>query len=316
MAKSRRKKSGLSFKARMWLILLVIAAFAAGVISLLHFTGIMTVNEMLYKAGFKDKPAVSPDTQVHFIDVGQGDCTLVISKGEVMVIDSGDRDDSDSVVKYLKEQGVKKIKYLIATHPHADHIGEMPEIIGSFDVENFIMPKIPDEFVPATKTYEDMLAALKAKGIKATKAEDCELTLGECKLKLYKSNIENDSNLNNYSVLVKVVHGSNSFLITGDCEREEEQDILSRGCDIRAKVLKAGHHGSYTSSSAEFLDKVLPRYVVISCGRVNDYGHPNEETVDRLAKYADEIYVTAEVGTVVFESDGEGISVKYERQQE
>lgn len=119
--------------------------------------------------------------------------------------------------------------------------------------------------------------------------------------------------LNNYSTLVKITDGENSFLITGDCETTEEKDILSQGYDVSAKVLKAGHHGSSTSSGVDFLNKVMPRYAVISCGKGNKYGHPHEETVTRLKKYASHLYVTADVGTIVFSSDGEGLSVFAEK---
>lgn len=112
---------------------------------------------------------------------------------------------------------------------------------------------------------------------------------------------------------MKITDGENSFLITGDCETAEEKDILSQGYDVSAKVLKAGHHGSSTSSGVDFLNKVMPRYAVISCGKGNKYGHPHEETVTRLKKYASHLYVTADVGTIVFSSDGEGLSVSAEK---
>lgn len=312
MAKRKKKRSGLTPRMRLRLILLVIAFFAFAVVAILNATGIVTFDSLMVKAGLKDKPAVHADTEVHFVDVGQGDCTLVISDGEAMVIDSGDRDDSDRAVNYLVSQGIVDIKYLIVTHPHADHIGGMADIIRRFNVEKIIMPKVADEDVPTTVVYEDMLNAVKDKGLKITKASDSELELGNCKVQLFTPKKETH-NLNNYSTLVKIVHGENSFLITGDCENEEEKDILSQGFDISAKVLKAGHHGSYTSSSSDFLDRVLPRYAVISCGEGNKYGHPHEQTVTRLGKYANEIYITQDCGTIVFSSDGKGLSVKTEK---
>lgn len=316
MAKRKsRKKSTLTAKQRFRLIVLVILLTVVGAAAFLEHTGIVTFDDVMINAGLKDKPAEHADTEVHFIDVGQGDCTLVISDGEAMVIDSGDRDETNKAVDYLVSQGIVDIKYLIVTHPHADHIGEMSEIIERFNVEKFIMPKVPDDIVPTTKIYENMLLSLKNKGIKITKATDCELELGSCKVQLFTPK-NKSSNLNNCSTLVKVVHGDNSFLITGDCEKEEEKDILSQDFDISAKVLKAAHHGSSTSSSAEFLDAVMPRYAVISCGEGNKYGHPHEQTVTRLGKYADKIYVTMNCGTVIFRSDGEGLSVETEKNTE
>ena len=254
----------------------LIAVFVVLLFTVLDLTGLVSFDSLLIKAGVEDKPAEHAQTEVHFIDVGQGDSTLVISQGEAMLIDSGDKDDSNKIEKYLEKQGVTELKYLIATHPHADHIGEMSEIIDQFQVDKFIMPKVKADMTPTTTIYEKMLKSIKAKGLKIT-------------------------------------DGENSFLITGDCETTEEKDILSQGYDVSAKVLKAGHHGSSTSSGVDFLNKVMPRYAVISCGKGNKYGHPHEETVTRLKKYASHLYVTADVGTIVFSSDGEGLSVSAEK---
>ena len=219
---------------------------------------------------------------------------------------------NDKIEKYLEKQGVTELKYLIATHPHADHIGEMSEIIDQFQVDKFIMPKVKADMTPTTTIYEKMLKSIKAKGLKITQAKPMEFELGSCKVELFTPKKDYDD-LNNYSTLVKITDGENSFLITGDCETTEEKDILSQGYDVSAKVLKAGHHGSSTSSGVDFLNKVMPRYAVISCGKGNKYGHPHEETVTRLKKYASHLYVTADVGTIVFSSDGEGLSVSAEK---
>lgn len=290
----------------------LIIGFIVLLFAVLDLTGIVSFDSLLIKAGVEDKPAEHAQTEVHFIDVGQGDSTLVISQGEAMLIDSGDKDDDNNIEKYLEKQGVTEIKYLIATHPHADHIGEMSEIIDEFQVDKFIMPKVKADKTPTTAIYENMLKSLKAKGLKINQAKPMEFELGSCKVELFTSKKDYE-NLNDYSTLVKITDGDNSFLITGDCETTEEADILSQGYDVSAKVLKAGHHGSSTSSGVDFLNKVMPRYAVISCGKGNKYGHPHEETVTRLKKYASYLYVTADVGTVVFSSDGEGLSVTTEK---
>lgn len=290
----------------------LIAVFVVLLFTVLDLTGLVSFDSLLIKAGVEDKPAEHAQTEVHFIDVGQGDSTLVISQGEAMLIDSGDKDDSNKIEKYLEKQGVTELKYLIATHPHADHIGEMSEIIDQFQVDKFIMPKVKADMTPTTTIYEKMLKSIKAKGLKITQAKPMEFELGSCKVELFTPKNDYD-NLNNYSTLVKITDGENSFLITGDCETAEEKDILSQGYDVSAKVLKAGHHGSSTSSGVGFLNKVMPRYAVISCGKGNKYGHPHEETVTRLKKYASHLYVTADVGTIVFSSDGEGLSVSAEK---
>lgn len=290
----------------------LIAVFVVLLFTVLDLTGLVSFDSLLIKAGVGDKPAEHAQTEVHFIDVGQGDSTLVISQGEAMLIDSGDKDDSNKIEKYLEKQGVTEIKYLIATHPHADHIGEMSEIIDQFQVDKFIMPKVKADMTPTTTIYEKMLKSIKAKGLKITQAKPMEFELGSCKVELFTPQKDYDD-LNNYSTLVKITDGENSFLITGDCETNEEKDILSQGYDVSAKVLKAGHHGSSTSSGVDFLNKVMPRYAVISCGKGNKYGHPHEETVTRLKKYASHLYITADEGTIVFSSDGEGLSVSTEK---
>ncbi|WP_295210390.1 ComEC/Rec2 family competence protein [Ruminococcus sp.] len=310
--KKKKKGSGGLAVGQLRKAVGLIAGFVILLFWLLDMTGIISFDSLLIKAGVEDKPAEHAQTEVHFVDVGQGDSTLVISQGEAMLIDSGDKDDNNTIEKYLEKQGVTEIKYLIATHPHADHIGEMSEIIDQFDVDKFIMPKVPKEQTPTTAVYEKMLKSAKKKGLKITPAKAMEFELGSCKVELFTPSGTYD-NLNDYSTLVKITDGDNSFLITGDCETPEEKDILKQGYDISAKVLKAGHHGSSTSSSADFLNVVMPRYAVISCAKENKYGHPHEETVTRLKKYASHLYITADNGTVVFRSDGEGLSVSVEK---
>ena len=293
---AKKKNSTAPLKKAVTLI----AVFVVLLFTVLDLTGLVSFDSLLIKAGVEDKPAEHAQTEVHFIDVGQGDSTLVISQGEAMLIDSGDKDDSNKIEKYLEKQGVTELKYLIATHPHADHIGEMSEIIVKADM------------TPTTTIYEKMLKSIKVKGLKITQAKPMKFELGSCEVELFTPKKDYDD-LNNYSTLVKITDGENSFLITGDCETTEEKDILSQGYDVSAKVLKAGHHGSSTSSGVDFLNKVMPRYAVISCGKGNKYGHPHEETVTRLKKYASHLYVTADVGTIVFSSDGEGLSVSAEK---
>ena len=309
--KRTKKKPLLTIKQRLRIIAIVLVLTAAGVMCLLHFTGIFTFNDLLYELDIKDRPATRADLEVHFVDVGQGDCILIKSKGEVMLIDAGDREHSHKTVSYLKKNGIRKIKYLVATHPHADHIGAMSDIIWTFRVEKIIAPKISDDIMPTTLAYERMLAAVQGTGARMTPAKDQTLKVGDCEVQVMTSHLYDDEDLNNHSVVLKLTHGENTFLFTADAEKEEEADLLAREMDVKAKVLKVGHHGSYTSSSAEFLDAVEPEYAVISSGYMNDYGHPHESTMRRLEKYADKIYNTAYMGNVVFISDGEGLTVYY-----
>lgn len=261
----------------------------------------------------KDKePADNPDTQVHFVDVGQGDGSLIISDGEAMVIDTGERDETDRFLKYLEEQGVTKLKYLIITHPHTDHMGEAADILSAIPTDNIIMPKITGDQVPTNSTYKKFLQTVQKLGMKITASSDATYELGSIQFETFTTK-EKHSDLNNYSTLVKVVDGENSFLFTGDCEHEEESEMLEQGFDLSANVLSVGHHGSAYSSTEEFLEAVNPQYAIVSCGKNNSYGHPHEETVERLQRYTKNYYTTPENGSIVFLSDGKGLTVQTEK---
>ena len=258
------------------------------------------------------KPESSAQMQVHFIDCGQGDATLIISGGEAMLVDCGEMDDSNKVINYIKEQGVKSFKYIIVTHPHTDHMGEMTDILKSFRTEKFIMPKVPDSMTPTIMRYEKMLKQVKAQGLEVTWSSDYKFRLGEAEVQTFTPKQEQED-LNNYSTLVKVSCGGRSVLITGDCETPEEKDIMSQGADITADILKVAHHGSYKGSSYEFLEKVKPEYAVISCGENNDYGHPHEAALKRLKKKVKNIYITKDNGSVVFRVNAGELTVTKQR---
>lgn len=260
--------------------------------------------------GNSDKAAVSAEMSVHFIDVGQGDSILVICDGEAMLIDAGEKDCGSGVAEYLDLMKVKELKYVVGTHPHSDHIGGLAYVIENFKVGTFILPKVPDDLVPTTTTYENLLETVKQQGLKIHAAKDEVLELGSCKVEVFAPLGDYDD-LNDYSVCIKLTHGDNTFLLTGDTEAEAERNLVMRsGASLNAKVLKLGHHGSSTSSSVELLDAVKPRYAVISCGAGNKYGHPHDETVERVEKYAKYILRTDISGTIIFESDGKGLNVR------
>lgn len=259
-----------------------------------------------------EKPDTNAQMQVHFIDVGQGDCTLITCGGEAMLIDSGERDDSDAVINYIKKLGVKSFKYIIVTHPHTDHMGEMPDILKAFKTQYFIMPKVPDSMTPTIMRYEKMLKQVKAQGLSVTWSSDASYKLGSADVKTFTPK-QQQEDLNNYSTLVKVNCAGRSVLITGDCEAAEENDIMSQKFDLKADILKVAHHGSYKGTTYEFLETVVPKYAVVCCGKDNDYGHPHDSTMKRLRKKVENIYITKDNGTVVFDCTGSGITVKAQR---
>lgn len=242
--------------------------------------------------------------EVHFIDVGQADCALLVSDGHYMVIDGGNNDDADTIVSYLKNQGVKTLDAVVGTHPHEDHIGSLDTIISSFDVQTVYMPKI----MHTSQTFEDVLDAIAHKGlkIKAPNPGDA-ISFNGLPVEFLGPQREYDD-FNNNSIVLKVTAGKTSFLFTGDAEETAEKDIVHAGYDLQADVLKVGHHGSITSTSDAFLQAVSPQYAVISVGTGNKYGHPEKVTLDKLKKIGAEIYRTDLQGTVVCSTDGKEVT--------
>ncbi|MBY6951613.1 MBL fold metallo-hydrolase [Clostridium botulinum] len=247
----------------------------------------------------------SNELKVHYIDVGQGDSILVQTKDKNILIDAGTRKSSDNLISYLKKQHIKKLDYVIATHPHEDHIGGMPKVIEEFEISNFYAPKKTAN----TKIFKDMILQLKKKNLKINVAKKgISLNLSNnSSLDFLAPVKDNYENTNDSSAVVKLTHGNTKFLFTGDAEKTSEKDILNSNEDLSSNVLKVGHHGSHSSSSKEFLDKINPKIAIISCGKNNDYGHPHKETMKELNKRNIEVYRTDIDGNIVLTSDGENI---------
>lgn len=249
--------------------------------------------------------SASKQLTVHFIDVGQGDSVLVESEGQYMLVDAGENDQGDTVVTYLHSLGIDTLNYVIGTHPHSDHIGGLDDVINNFKIDNIIMPAKEH----TTKTYEDVLAAIESQGLKIiAPLVGTTYQLGSASFEIIAPNKDYGDDLNDWSVGIKIINGNNSFVMCGDAESQSETDISNNSIDISADVLKLGHHGSSTSSSDEFLNKVNPTYAVISCGMGNSYGHPHKETMDKLAARGIQIYRTDEQGTIIASSDGTSIT--------
>ena len=235
-----------------------------------------------------------------------------MSRGEAMLIDSGERDDSDRVIKYLKEQGVTKLSCIIVTHPHTDHMGEMPDILKAFKTDKFIMPKVPDNMVPTIMRYEKMLKQIKNQGLEISWSSNSEFRLGDAVINTYTPKGQFEE-LNDYSTVVKISCGSRKFLIMGDTEKEEESDLLAQRFDFRADVLKVPHHGSYKGTTSELLKAVGAQYAVICCGKNNDYGHPHDSTLKRIKMFISNVYITKDNGDIVFTTDGKSLTVTTQR---
>lgn len=241
---------------------------------------------------------------VHFINVGQGDSTLITCGGNAMLIDAGDNNKGTTVQNYLQKQEIKKLDYVIGTHPDSDHIGGLDVVITKFDCGLIMMPDYPKD----TATYRDVVDAMKYKGYKNTlPVVGTSYKLGDAEFTIIAPNKEY-SDPNNSSVGIILTHGEKKFLFTGDAEEEAEADIVSNGVDISCDVYQVGHHGSNTSSSIALLEAANPTYAVISCEEGNKYGHPRAETLINFRTRGIKVYRTDEQGTIIAKSDGHTIS--------
>ena len=240
---------------------------------------------------------------ITYLDVGQADAILIQNEGHNMLIDAGNNEDGPLLVQYFKEQNMTKFDYLIATHPHEDHIGGMDDIIKNFDIEKIYMPNV----TTTTKTFLDVLNAMEEKNMTFDVPNIGQnFALGHTLFQVMYTGSDK-KNLNNSSIILKANFKNTSYLFTGDATSEVEKKILSK--DIKATVLKVGHHGSKYSTTTEFLNKVNPKYAIISVGKNNSYNHPNQITIDKLTKKNIEIHRTDQEGSIFLKSDGKTINI-------
>lgn len=287
----------------------------------LFIDGIPTTYEIIAYFGHSHKPYVKlqdGESSVSFIDVGQGDCTLIRSGNKSILIDCGESENSDIVIGFLNYAGVRKLDMVIVSHPHSDHYGGMEAIIKKFKTDLVLMPEVDEADISDYLMYARFMNTISERGIECRApiiGETFDLPNGAFLQML--SPIRTDyENLNDCSITTRYVHGENSFLFTGDIGFEAEYDIIDSGADIDVDVLKVGHHGSGSSTSEEFLHYVTPETAVFMVAKNNRYGHPKREVLERLARAGcDETYSTAHNGNIVFVSDGASLE-KYTEQQE
>ena len=235
--------------------------------------------------------------RVYCLDVGQGDSILITNNNKTMLIDASTNEMGSRVVKYLNDLGIKKIDYLVGTHPHEDHIGGLDNVIKNFDIGTIYMPNV----VATTKTFEEVIDAISAKKLKVTSPKTGDkFTVGNAECEVMS--IRNDKDdYNNCSIVIKMDFNNVSYLFTGDAEESVEASRKWPHID----VLKVGHHGSNTSSSKKFLEQIKPEVALISVGQGNTYGHPTQATLKRLSNIGAKIYRTDENGTILLIEKGE-----------
>ena len=257
-----------------------------------------------------DKTSVSTFSgdilRVNYIDVGQGDSIFIqLPNHETMLIDAGEAYKSDNVINYLNNLGITKIDYVVGTHPHTDHIGGLESVVNTFDIGSIYMPNA----ISTSKTYEDLLTTISNKGLKVKTAKSGVVVLNEDNLKLefIAPNSDSYSNLNNYSAVLKLTYLDNTFLFMGDAETLSEDEITS---EIKADVIKVGHHGSDSSSGIEFVKKVSPEYAIIMVGEGNSYNHPYQSIIDRYESVGAKVLRTDLDGNIVCDSDGVDVTCK------
>ncbi len=243
----------------------------------------------------------------HFIDVGQGDSTMILGEDVSIVVDTGPSDHRYTTVEYIK-QFTDKIDVLILTHPHEDHIGAAADIINKIGVDTVIMPDATSD----TVCFEKLLDAIEDNNCQLIEGKAGEsFEISGVTIDIFAPNSSGYKDLNNSSIVARILTGKIATLVTGDAESSSEREILDNfpSYMLDSDILKAGHHGSSTSTSTDFLEAVSPKYAVISCGEGNSYGHPHYETLQLFKKYNIECYRTDTMGTVVFYSDGEKIAI-------
>ena len=270
--------------------------------------GIVTALFISLVFGQLEVSAAPKDLNVHFIDIGQGDAIYIKTpNGKNILIDAGNRAKGHDVVTYLKRQKVKTIDVMIATHPDADHIGGLDEVLDAFKVKSVYAPKVSH----TTKAYKDFLSAVKREKVKIKTAKmGVTLPINDKSIKMKflaptKSYAKSD--LNNWSAVLHLKHNKNTFLFTGDAENKAEKDMIAKKVLSKVDVLKVSHHGAKGATSKEFLNAVKPKHAVISVGKGNRYKHPTKETLNRLKTAKANVYRTDQQGTVRATSNGKSI---------
>lgn len=252
------------------------------------------------------KPAMG-ELSVYFIDVGQADSIFLTCNGESMLIDGGNVEDAPVVTSFIKNLGIDTLDYVVATHAHEDHAGGLGGIIPEFTVKKVLSP-VKEYNSACFRSF--VKSANRQCGVTLCSAGE-RWTLGGAEIYSFWPADAEDETANNTSIVLKAVFGSVSYLFCGDLESDAETRLIETGADLSANVLKAGHHGSNTSSSYYFLRNVMPQFAIISCGKENSYGHPHKSTLEKFEQADITYYRTDELGTISSSTDGNKITFTF-----
>ena len=284
------------------LIACILLCIALGIAALSHF---LHLDNTLLTSATNDGILY-----IHYIDVGQGDASLMaLPDGSHILIDAGPKSAAPALTRYLSDAGVTKLDYFILTHPHEDHIGGAPTVFENCEVKNVIMP----DATTNTRIFTQTLDAIEKENCQNHIAEPGDVyAVGDTAKMTILGPIQTPkNNLNNCSIILRFVYGHTAFVFTGDAEEKAEKQMLDAFADqsLACDLYQVGHHGSSTSSSLALLEALKPTFAVLSCGKDNDYGHPHNEIIKRLSGQGIKCYRTDEVGSIVFSSDGNIVSL-------
>lgn len=291
-------------------IVIGIMVFTAFMMSTMQAFGIPAWKNTFKAFGVADFSAQADEypMAVHVIDVGKADSIFITCEGKNILIDAGETDIYKVVNEYLRKLGVKTIDLLVLTHQHSDHVGSMSSVVDEFDVKSCTMPFLKEEMIPTFTSYEKLLESLDKKDIKIDRpVPGTSYNIGEMRIDILAPHEQYDD-MNSNSIVMKITYKDKSFLFTGDAGEESEKDMIASEMDLKADVLKVGHHGSKTATSQEFLDKVRPVYAVISVGEDRNK-LPKKVTTDRLKENNIKTYRTDLDGTVIFATDGDNMKI-------
>lgn len=251
-------------------------------------------------------PVTDGEVYLHVISVGQGSSTLIQQGTEGILIDAGESDYGNYVSSYINSCGIDELKYVVASHPHSDHIGGLPDVLEDYPVGELLMPEISEKHLPATRVYENLLDTIISEDITASYCEVGDVyTLGNVTMKVMGP-VEQTDDLNNMSAICKLSVGETDIMVLGDAENPELKSVYNYGGDFESEILIMGHHGSRTSLQKDFLNAVDPIEALISCGKDNSYGHPHKETINYLLKNNIEYWRTDYSGDIVYRIDSDG----------